>query len=157
MLYRKNTIEIDVGSSSAGRRCNPSERDIQSFCKNIFNQSLDTWSTGVALSFRSSVFAAFLDAIGPINAKGITSLSLTSSDADNIANRLPTITSLVELHLPNLQQLKIRVEGRNIDPFLCCCIDCDHPHLASPWHTFWLYECFTPLRKRLEDFVRRIN
>lgn len=156
ILYCKNTIEIVLGSSPVGRRCNPSERDIRPLCENIFNLNPDKWSTNVALSFRASVFVAFLNTIGPVNAKGITSLSFASSDTDNIANRIPTITSLVELYLPNLQQLKIRVTGRDMDPSICC-LECDHPNPASPWHAFWLYGGFTPLRKRLEDFIRRIT
>ena len=36
ILYCKHTIEIDLGSCSVGRRCDPSERDIQRLCGNIF-------------------------------------------------------------------------------------------------------------------------
>ena len=156
MLYRNNTIEIDLGSSSVGRRCDPAERDIQLLCDNVFILNPDTWSQNVALPFRASVFVAFLNAIGPVNAKEITSLSLTSSEADNVANRLPTITSLVELYLRNLKQLKIRVTGEDIDPIIPGCFDRDHPVPASPWRDFWIYEGFIPLHQRLKKFVRRI-
>ena len=156
MLYCDNTIQINLGSSnSAGRRCNPSGRDIQPLCSDIFRLDPDTWSTRVALSFRSSVFVAFLNAIGPKNARLIQSLALSSSDADQIANRLPTITSLAALHMPGLKQLKICVSGHDMDPNICC-LSCDHPNPASPWYPFWRYGGFLPLRKALEFFVEQI-
>jgi len=106
---------------------------------------------------RFSTFAAFLNVIGPVNARTITALCFSGPDADCIANCLPTVTQLIANHVPRLRRLEIYVEGRNIDPQDRWTPDYHHPNLSSPFYAFWRNEALWPLCRVLETLVGRVT
>ena len=151
ILYRENSLQFHFEATDPDEPT-PSARSIRKLCTKLFNYSSDSWSTRVALAFRSSDFAIFLNIIGPINAASITSLSFYGPDADCVADCVPTVTELVAHHLPCLQSLKIYVGEADIhwdeSP------DYVHPNRASP---FWANGDFWPLYRALQGFIERVE
>ena len=158
MLYRENVLEINVGAIDVEMEESvPSIRTVREFCAAVFTYDRDDWSTKVPRSLRSSVFSAFLNAIGKTNTGSITAISLYSEGPDNITHSLPVITELVARYLPDLRRLGIHSAGKNMDPLERLSWDWYHPDPDSPFHTFWHNGGFWPLYDGLQTFVDRVT
>jgi len=152
ILYRENTFEFHF-SMTNDLVPSPSAIAIRLLCIWLYNTlNSDNWFSTVPFSLKSCEFAAFLNAIGPINASTMTSLSFYGPDTDSVANCMPTITELVARHVPKLRDLEIHVASKMVwwdeQP------DCFHPDRSSP---FWANGAFWPLYRTLEDFVNRVT
>lgn len=151
VLYRENTFMFDFGATS-DLVPPPSAIEIRLLCIWLYlTLDSDNWSSKVPPTLKSCEFAAFLNAIGPINAGTLTSLSFYGPDADRVADCMPTLTALVARHVPKLQDLKIYVEKKAVSWEEMRLLF--HPDRSSP---FWANGRFWPLYKTLEEFVHRV-
>ena len=128
---------------------------IHKFSKDIYKHDADNWTLRDA-ALRSSVFAAFLNVIGPVNSGTLTSLSFHSRDAGCAASGWTLVTGLIARNVLSLRRLRIYVEGRHIDPEESN-PDWYHPDSASPYYAFWRHGAFWPLNEALKKFVDRVT
>lgn len=152
ILYRDNTFDFPFGITN-DLVPSPSTSEIRLLCTRLYTTfNSENWSSKVPFSLRSYTFAAFLNAIGPINARTMTSLSFYGPDTDSVADGLPPATELVARHVPKLRDLEVHVASKMVpwdeSP------DYYHPDRSSP---FWANGPFWPLYRSLEDFVHRIT
>lgn len=154
MLYCNNSFHFSLNALEPQ---DPPDAmsSLRASCAKIFDYDPDDWAS-TECSIRFSTFAAFLNIIGPANAASMTSVSFYGSDADRVACCLPGITELVVLHLPRLQNLKIFVGGRHIDPDEGT-PEWFHPNRNSPFYTFRRQGALGPMGRALEGFVDRVT
>lgn len=152
ILYRYNTFEFHFGTTN-DLVPSPSVIGIRLLCTWLYTSlNSDNWFEKVPFRLESCEFAAFLNAIGPVNASTMTSLSFYGPDADSVADCMPTITELVARHLPKLGDLEIHVASKMV--FWSESPDYFHPDRSSP---FWANGAFWPLYRTLEEFVHRVT
>jgi len=149
ILYRSNTLGFNFGSPDPETETSSFTSTSPQSDPDIFTYDPDAWSTtAVAPTLRFSTFAAFLNVIGPINARTITALSFSGPGADRIASCLPTVTELVTAHGSSLRRLGICVEGRDIDHQDDRTPEWHRPDLSSPFYAFWRNEALAVVQRR---------